>query len=93
MRVFKSASVGVILAVGIGVLAYALAPIFDAVGIYVTPGTMFLPLIPSKLVYRLDPNGGPGVGISLLLLSSVFFWTILFGAAHFIWVSWRRREP
>jgi hypothetical protein len=92
IRILKSAVIGMLLAIAVGVLAYAVAPFFDVVGIYAAPGIMFLPLIPSKLVYWLGPNEGPAVGIFLLLLCATFFWTVLFGAAHFGWVSFRLRR-
>jgi hypothetical protein len=34
---FRSAVVGMLASIAIGVLALALAPIFDAVGIYISP--------------------------------------------------------
>jgi hypothetical protein len=80
-----------ILAIGVGVAAYVLVPFFDAIGVYTAPGLMFLSLIPSKLVYWLDPAGGPAIGVFLLVLCAAFFWTVLFGAAHFGWASLRRR--
>jgi hypothetical protein len=92
VRIFKSAVIGMVLAIAVGVLAYALAPFFDAVGIYAAPGIVFLPLIPSKLGYWLKPNGGAAVGIFVLLLCATFCWTILFGAAYFGWVSLRLRR-
>ncbi len=93
-RIVKSALFGIGLAIAAGVLAYALAPFFDAyaLGVYAQPGTIFLPLIPSKLVDWLEPDGGPGVGIVLLLFCATFFWAIVFGAAHFGWVSLRLRR-
>src|SRR5260370_39582665 len=87
IRVSKSAVIGMGLAVALGVLAYALAPFFDAVGVYAAPGIIFLPLMPSQVGYWLDRDGGPSVGVFLLLLCATFFWTILFGAVHYAWVS------
>jgi hypothetical protein len=34
---FRSAAVGMLASIAIGVLAFVLAPIFDAVGIYIRP--------------------------------------------------------
>ncbi len=92
MRIFKSALIGLLFAVAFGALAYALAPFFDAVSLYAEPGMGFLPLIPAKLVYWLDPEGGPAVGVFLVMFCAAFFWTILFGAAHFCWDSLRRKR-
>ena len=92
VRIFKSAVIGMVFAIALGALAYALAPFFDAVGLYAEPGFIFLPMIPETLVYRLDPEGGPAVGIFLLVLCATSFWAILFGAAHFGWVLLRLRR-
>ena len=95
MRIFKSAVIGMFLAIAVAALAYAIAPFFKngvVVIVYAAPGIIFLPLIPSKLVYWLDPDGGPQVGMFLLLLCATFFWTVLFGGAHFAWVSLRLRR-
>lgn len=93
MRIFKSAIVGIVLAISLGALAYALAPLFDAVGLYAAPGGLLFPLVPNGLVYWIDPEGGPAAGVLLLMLCAGFFWTCLFGAAYFGWDSLRRRRP
>jgi hypothetical protein len=63
---FKSA------AIAIGALAFALAPFFDAVGVYIVPAGLLLPvigrLIPSKMAYWLSPDGGPAAGVFLILV-------------------------
>jgi hypothetical protein len=92
MRISKSVVIGMGLAIIVGALAFALEPLFDTVGVYATPGIIFLPLTPSKLVYWLDPHGGPAVGTFLLVLCATLFWTIFFGATHFGWVSFRLRR-
>ena len=88
-RIFKSAITGMALAIAAGILAYTLAPFHDAlsVQVYAAPGMIFLPLFPSNLVYWLDSDGGPGVGVFLLLVGATSAWTIAFGAAHFGWYS------
>ena len=91
-RFFRSAVVGVICAIAFGVVAFALAHFFDAVIVYAAPGITFLPLVPTKLAYWLDPDGGPAVGVFLLVVCALLFWTILFGAAHFGWVSLKLRR-
>jgi hypothetical protein len=96
MRFFKSAIVGMLLALAVGALAFALAPFFDAVGLYITPAKILAPivgpLIPSTVIYRLVPDGGAPAGILLILICTVCFWTIVFGVTHFVWLSMRRRR-
>ena len=92
MRILKSAFIGMVLAIAMAALAYALSPVLDAVGIYVSPGVILLPLIPMKLGHWLYPEGGPTLGVFLLLLSAILFWTILFGAGHFVWVLLKSRR-
>ena len=95
MRFFRSAIVGVFLAIAGFVLTFALAPFFgSAVLAYVAPAGMLVPvigpLIPSKVVYWLVPDGGAPAGALLVGVCALFFWTIVFGVAHFAWVSLRR---
>jgi hypothetical protein len=83
----KSAFVGILLAIAVGVLAYALAPVLDAVGLYIAPTRILIPvigpLIPSSVTYRLVPEGGATAGVLLILICALIFWSIIFGATHF----------
>jgi hypothetical protein len=85
---------GMLFSIAVGVLAFALAPFFDAVGLYATPTRILLPvvgpLIPSSAVYRLFPDGGAPAGVFLILSCAFLFWTIVFGIAHVAWLSLRR---
>ena len=62
--VLISAVVGILAAIALGGLAFAAAPHFDAVGVYFAPArlTIFVvePLIPSRLMYWLVPDGASG---------------------------------
>jgi hypothetical protein len=95
MRFFRSAVVGVFLAIAGFVLAFALAPFFDVVvRVYLAPAGLLLPvvgpLISSKAVYWLVADGGATAGVLMVGVCALFFWTIVFGVAHFAWVSLRR---
>ena len=94
MRFFRSAGIGMLLAIAVGVLAFALSPFFDAVGLYATPARILLPvvgpLIPSTTLYRLFPDGGAPAGLFLILRCAILFWTLVFGIVHFAWLSLRR---
>src|ERR1043166_6442371 len=89
-HIFKSAAIGMILPIGVLALgcAIGIGPVFIA---YIAPGFIFLQLISKWTfwIYLLDPDGGPANGVFLLLVSATFFWAVLFGAAHFAWVSLR----
>ncbi len=93
---FRSAAVGVGAAIAAGVLAFAAAPLFDAVGMYLAPTSLFFPVmqrvIPSKLVYRLVPDGGAPAGVLLILGTAVLFWSVVFGVTYFAWATLRRRR-
>ena len=93
---FKSAAVGIVAAIALGVLAFALAPFFDAVVAYIMPAGLLVPviapLIPSTVVYWLVPGGGAPAGLLLILVCALLFWTIVFGVTHFAWASLRRRR-
>ena len=78
MRFFRSAIVGVFLAIAGFVLTFALAPFFgSAVLAYVAPAGMLVPvigpLIPSKVVYWLVPDGGAPAGALLVGVCALFF--------------------
>lgn len=92
----KSAALGILAAIALGGLAFAAEPLFDAVGVYIAPArlTIFVvePLIPSRLMYWLIPDGGAPAGLFLILVSAILFWGILFGAIYFTWATARRRR-
>ena len=79
---FKSAGVGILFAIALGVLAFSAAPFFDAVGMYFAPARLIapvmMPIIPSRLIYWLVPDGGPPAAILLILVSATSFWSVLF---------------
>jgi hypothetical protein len=93
---FRSVAIGVVGAVASGALAFAAAPLFDAVGMYLTPARLFLPamvrFIPSKLVYWLVPDGGAPAGVLLILVSAALFWAIIFGVTYFACAKLGRRR-
>jgi hypothetical protein len=93
---FTSFGVGIIAAIALGVLAFAAAHFFDAVGLYIAPARLIVPVlgpvIPSTLTYWLFPDGGAVAGVFFVLTSAVLFWTICFGAIHFAWAASRRRR-
>jgi hypothetical protein len=96
MRVFSSASVGMLFATAVGVFAYGLAPFFDPVGLYAAPSQILIPviapLIPSSVVYRLVPEGGAPAGVLLILTAAFIFWTVIFALAHFVIGSPKRQR-
>jgi hypothetical protein len=95
LRVLKSTFVGALLAIALGVLAYAV-PIFYAVGFYAAPSQLLIPiigsLVPSSLVYRVVPEGGAPAGVLLILTSALIFWTLTFAVIHFLIGSMRRNR-
>lgn len=97
LRLFiLSAGAGAVGAIALGVIAYALAPVFDAVGVYIMPARLLVPVvgrvIPSRLMYQLVPDGGAAAGVLLILASAVLFWTVCFGAIYFAWATSRRKQ-
>jgi hypothetical protein len=85
-----------LLSVGLGTLTFALGRFFDAFGIYLAPAGKVIvvvgPIIPDSVVYWLIPNGGAPAGVLLVVISAMFFWTVLFGGVHFAWTSLGRRR-
>jgi hypothetical protein len=93
---FRSAAVGLIAAITIGLLAFALSPFFDALGVYIAPAGLLLPVIgrviPSNMAAWWTPDGGPTAGVLLVLLSTLLFWTVMFGLVYFAWANMRRKR-
>ena len=54
---FSSVGVGIVAAVALGAIAFALSPLFDAVGVYIMPARLMVPvlgpIVPSRLTYWL----------------------------------------
>lgn len=95
----RSVVVGVIAAVALGVLAYALTPFFDAVFIYIAPFSLFAPILDKILrtalingLIHLLPVDGPEAGVGLILGTVLGFWTAIFGAVHLAWVAVIRKR-
>ena len=94
--VLMSAVVGILAAIALSGLAFAAEPLFDAVGVYFAPArlTIFVvgPLIPSRLMDWLVPDGGASAGLFLILVSAIFFWSVFFSAIYFTWARSKRRR-
>jgi len=96
---FRSIVVGAACAIALVVLAFALAPFFDAVGVYIAPFALLAPVIdkvvPEALISVIDrfmPIAGPAAGVALIVSSVLAFWTIIFSALHLAWVRLRRKQ-
>jgi hypothetical protein len=96
MRFFISAVVGMLLALAVGAIVLVLASFIDAVGFYIAPAKILAPiigpLIPSSMMYRLAPDGGAPAGILVIMICTLCFWTIVFTAVDFAWLSLRQRR-
>lgn len=99
VTLFRSVAVGVACAIGLGVLAFALAPFFDAVGVYIVPFDLFAPVIDRvvpealiNIVDRLMPVDGPAAGVGLIVGSTLLFWTVIFSAIYFVWSKLKCRQ-
>ena len=89
-RLLRSAVVGLLAATAMGMVAYALAPLFDAVGFYIAPVGWLAPVVGpviSPAVNWFDPEGGPPAGVLFILICTISFWTMLFALAHVVWSS------
>ena len=87
---FRSAVFGMVASIIAGLLAFAAAPFFDAVGVYIAPSEMLIPVmgraVPSALLISAS---GPAAGVGLALGCALLFWTIVFGIFDFAWVTLR----
>jgi hypothetical protein len=92
--IFKSAVVGTVAAIATGVLAFALARFFDALGAYMKPAAFLMPvigrLIPSRALDRVIPDGGPAAGVLVMMVCTLLFWAFIFGGSYFAWTKHRR---
>ena len=95
MPVLRSIAVGVLAAIALAVLSLGAASLFhlDAVGLYLAPANLLLPLLggilPSGWAYAAVPSGGPAAGVLLTLASAILPWTLFFGAIYFAWATSR----
>jgi hypothetical protein len=75
--IFKSAVVGTVAAIATGALAFALARFFDAVGAYMKPAAVLMPIIgrmiPSRALYWAIPDGGPAAGVLVMMVCTFLF--------------------
>jgi hypothetical protein len=82
----KSLLFGALVAGGIGVLIFVLAPRTHAVTAFLVPGIAIggaLSFItPTKIVYWLDPEGGPPAFLGIASACAFGFWTLVIGMIH-----------
>ena len=82
----KSAGVGLASAVILGVFAFVVGSKTNVVTAYLLPGQVIAgvlsPVVPSALVYWLDPQGGPPAFLLQALAWSVLSWSVLFGLLY-----------
>ena len=73
----SSVGVGIIAAVALGAVAFARSPFFHAVGVYIMPARLMVPvlgpIVPSRLTYWLVPDGGAAAGVLLVIASAILF--------------------
>jgi hypothetical protein len=90
----KSAVVGTVAAIATGVLAFGLARFFDAVGAYMKPAAVLIPIIgrmiPSRALDWVIPDGGPAAGVLVMMLCTFLFWAFIFGGFYFAWTKYKR---
>ena len=97
MKLFvRSTVVGSIASFVLGVAAFGLATVFDAVSLYVAPSGLMIrvvgPLIPDAVVYWLGPAGGAPAGVLLILAGAFLFWAIVLGLIYFSWIKWKAQS-
>lgn len=95
---FRSIAVGVACAIALCVVAFALAPFFDTVGVYTAPFALIAPVLDKvvpesviNIVDRLMPVAGPAAGVALILGCTLACWTVVFSTFYFVWTQLRRR--
>lgn len=86
-RLFKSILVGASSTIAACVVAFALAPWFDAIGLLITPAAILIPIVgsivPSTAIDLLVPSAGPAAGVLLILSCTLLFWAVIFGGVYF----------
>ena len=91
MLLLRSFGIGIMAAIALAALSFGVASFLgiDAVGVYIAPARLVLPvlgrMVPSGWAYALVPGGGPAAGVLLILVSAVLSWTLFFGATYFVW--------
>jgi hypothetical protein len=86
----KTLATGALLAAVVAMLAFVLAPRTHVVTAYLLPGiaiaAVLSPAIPTKVVYWLDPEGGPLTFFALTMACAFVFWALVFAGI----LRWRR---
>ena len=92
----KSAGIGALLSIVLGVGVFVFGGRTVAVSAYLFPGVhmggFLSPVVPSSLTYWIEPAGGPYAFLVLSLVCSALLWAVLFGSIHYAWAR-RRRHP
>lgn len=95
MLLLRSVGIGLSAAIALGALAFAAASFFDAVGLFFTPAKLTVPVtmfFAPRLIYELDPDGGPGAGVLVVLASAIWFWSVVFAVTYFVSATLRRKH-
>jgi hypothetical protein len=82
----KSVLFGVLVSAVVGIVVFVVAPRTHVVTAYLIPGIAIggglSYIIPTKIVYWLDPEGGPRAFLVIVFACAFAFWTLLFGMIH-----------
>ena len=93
LLLLRSVGIGLSVSTALGGLAFAAAPFFDAIGLYIIPAKLTVPVIMfavPRLVYQMDADGGPAAGILVVIASAAFFWSVVFAVTFYVWTILRR---
>jgi len=84
-----------LLALAAGAVAFGLGSQANTVDVYLSPGLwlagVLAPVIPTRLSYAIDSEGGPAAFVLLTFVCSVLSWTMLFAGLHYAYARGRRR--
>ncbi len=86
----KSAGVGALISIALGVAVFVFGGQTAAANAYLFPGVhmagVVSPAVPTSLVYWIEPEGGPYAFLFLSLVSAAVLWAVVFGSIRYVWV-------
>lgn len=90
----KALTYGALFGALFGASAFWLAPQTHVVTVYLTPGLVIslalTAVMPSHVVYWLDPDGGPSTLLLIAIPLAFVFWSVAAASVHRTWVRHRR---
>jgi len=96
LKFCKSAGLGALISIALGVAVFVVGRHTSAVNAYLFPGVhmagLVSPAVPTAWVYWIEPEGGPYAFLFLSLVCAAVIWAAVFGSIHYAWARRNRNS-